>query len=246
MKLLYCCVILTIPSLLASPVADSSLDPVVLSDKLSEITRAKRAGSFDFLGGIKKGILSGLGQASASLAAGSSGSSSSKSHPAPHEEIKIDAWQLKKSILNTLFQAVKAITGGVTAIKGQLIKGSGYLISASGKLVAASGDKVTNVGKQIVTKAILVPPQPHPFIAKLSGGSSSAHPSPTGHSESFTSFDSPITVEHTSYDTHGDSHAYLPPAPLTSYGTPSVSPGYVSTKYGAPTSEPLLENVQQW
>lgn len=45
-----------------------------------------------------------------------------------------DAWELKKSILNTLFQAVKAITGGVTAIKGQLIKGSGYALSHGGKV----------------------------------------------------------------------------------------------------------------
>lgn len=46
-----------------------------------------------------------------------------------------DAWELKKSILNTLFQAVKAITGGVTAIKGQLIKGSGYALSHGGKVL---------------------------------------------------------------------------------------------------------------
>ncbi|GAB0091978.1 hypothetical protein DMENIID0001_069040 [Sergentomyia squamirostris] len=247
-ELHYFCVVIFLPVMLANPIGDASLDPVAISskissDKLSDLTRAKRSG-FDLFGGIKKSLLSGIGQASASLAAGSSSGSSSKSHPAPHEEIKIDGWHLKKSILNTLFQAVKAITGGVTAIKGQLIKGSGYLISAKGKLIASSGDKVTNVGKKIVTNAILVPPQPHPF-AKLSGGlsgglSSSQHSSsPTGHSESFTSFDhSPITVEHhTSYDAPGESHAYLPPAPLTtSYGTPSVSPGYVSTKYGAPSA----------
>lgn len=83
-----------------------------------------------------------------------------------------DGWKLKKSILNTLFEAVKAITGGITAINGQLIKGSGYVISAGGKVnsnkiiifiswvctdfyfvqmkmqvVSASGDAVTNVGK---------------------------------------------------------------------------------------------------
>lgn len=45
-----------------------------------------------------------------------------------------DGWQLKRSILNTIFQAVKAIAGGVTAINGQLIKGSGYAISAGGKV----------------------------------------------------------------------------------------------------------------
>lgn len=48
--------------------------------------------------------------------------------------IEFDPWTLKKSVLNTLYQAVKAITGGVTAIKGQLIKGSGYASSASGKV----------------------------------------------------------------------------------------------------------------
>lgn len=51
------------------------------------------------------------------------------------KEIHFDGWELKKSILNTLFQAVKAITGGVTAIKGQLIKGSGYAISHGGKVL---------------------------------------------------------------------------------------------------------------
>lgn len=45
-----------------------------------------------------------------------------------------DGWSLKKSILNTLLQAVKAIAGGVTSLKGQLIKGSGYLVSAKGKV----------------------------------------------------------------------------------------------------------------
>lgn len=50
------------------------------------------------------------------------------------EKEHFDAWELKKSILNTLFQAVKAITGGVTAIKGQLIKGSGYALSHGGKV----------------------------------------------------------------------------------------------------------------
>lgn len=45
-----------------------------------------------------------------------------------------DGWSLKKSILNTLLQAVKAIAGGITTLKGQLIKGSGYLVSGGGKV----------------------------------------------------------------------------------------------------------------
>lgn len=45
-----------------------------------------------------------------------------------------DGWKLKKSIMSTLFEAVKAIAGGITAINGQLIKGSGFAISAGGKV----------------------------------------------------------------------------------------------------------------
>ncbi|KFB39383.1 AGAP013397-PA-like protein [Anopheles sinensis] len=88
----------------------------------------------------------------------------------PIEDTHFDGWSLKKSILNTLFQAVKAITGGVTAIKGQLIKGSGYLVSGAGKLIASGGDAVTGVGKKIALSAHLIPPKQasHPF-AKLSG-----------------------------------------------------------------------------
>jgi hypothetical protein len=45
-----------------------------------------------------------------------------------------DGWTLKKSILNTLLQAVKAIAGGVTSLSGQGIKASGYLVSQKGKV----------------------------------------------------------------------------------------------------------------
>ena len=51
-----------------------------------------------------------------------------------HTDVHFDGWELKKSILNTIFQAVKAITGGIAAINGQLIKGSGYAISKGGQV----------------------------------------------------------------------------------------------------------------
>lgn len=50
------------------------------------------------------------------------------------KDIPFDGWQLKKSILNTIFQAVKAIAGGVTAINGQIIKGGGHILSHGGKV----------------------------------------------------------------------------------------------------------------
>lgn len=86
-----------------------------------------------------------------------------------------DPWSFKKSVLNTIFQAVKAITGGVTALKGQLIKGSGYALSASGNLVAASGDKVTDVGKSIINSAHV---NSHTYATSHSsgGGSGFIHP----------------------------------------------------------------------
>lgn len=64
-------------------------------------------------------------------------------------------------MFNTLLQAVKAIKGGVLAIKGQLIKGSGYVVAGSGKLLAAGGDKVTQLGKNVINNAILIPPKDH-------------------------------------------------------------------------------------
>lgn len=209
----------------------------------SSIPRIKRSGSFDFVGHIKSGLVSGITRASASVAAGSSGSSSGSSsssndqkgyhypNPTHHDENNLNGVQLKKAIFNTLFQAVKAITGGVTAIKGRLIKGSGYLVSASGNLIAASGDSVTSVGKKIVNSAHLVPPGPSHFakfsslssIPHASSGtssSSSSHQnSHSGHEASFTSFEAP-----TSHSTNGgsyDSHSSI----STGYGAPTINSG---------------------
>lgn len=69
--------------------------------------------------------------------------------------MSFDFWALKKSILNTLLQAAKAIKGGLIALKGQLIKGSGSLISAKGKLIRSKGEAITTIGKHIASSAIL-------------------------------------------------------------------------------------------
>ncbi|CAG9840156.1 unnamed protein product, partial [Diabrotica balteata] len=140
------------------------------------------SGSGDILNAIKNAIGNGikkkvgqLAMASASASgAFSKSSSSGGDHSHPHEYYEhhphpppqyeghsshssFDFWDLKKSVLNTLLQAVKAIKGGVIAVKGQLIKGGGKLVSASGHLVSSQGDSITNLGKQIATSAILVP-----------------------------------------------------------------------------------------
>lgn len=56
---------------------------------------------------------------------------------------------------------MKAIKGGVIAIKGQLIKGGGHLISAKGKLITAKGEAISNLGKNIVSSAVLTPTAYH-------------------------------------------------------------------------------------
>lgn len=100
-----------------------------------------------------------------------------------------DGGDLKRNILNTLFQAVKAISGGIVGIKGQLIKGSGYLVSAKGKLIASSGDQVSGLGTKLTHSATLVPAGPSSggkaqLFSLSSGLSSSSSGSSSGHSDS--------------------------------------------------------------
>jgi len=56
-------------------------------------------------------------------------------------------------IFSTLFQALKAIGGGVLALKGQLVKGSGYLLAGKGKVVSKAGDVITSFGKHLAANA---------------------------------------------------------------------------------------------
>ncbi|KAH8332777.1 hypothetical protein KR074_010442, partial [Drosophila pseudoananassae] len=215
-------------------------------ESVKESQVQKRSGSFDYVAHLKSGLLSGIGQASASIASGSSGGSSGGGDSYKSHEIVVhgnsvdyDPWSFKKSVLNTIFQAVKAITGGVTALKGQLIKGSGYALSAGGNLVAAGGDKVTDVGKSIINSAHI---NSHTYatshssgggglfakLSSLSGassGGSSGHksPSPVVHTETITTYE--IPTGHASYGPPSKppsyssaTHQYLPPVGGASYG----------------------------
>ncbi|KAF5304381.1 hypothetical protein FQA39_LY09760 [Lamprigera yunnana] len=129
----------------------------------NEAIRQKRSG--DVLGTVKSKISHGLksklsGFASASSHGSSFLSGGSKGlhhYDTPYDDKSFNFWDLQKSIFHTLFQAAKAIKGGLLAIKGQLIKGSGYVISAKGKLISAKGQAITNLGKNIASSAILVP-----------------------------------------------------------------------------------------
>ncbi|CAH1154870.1 unnamed protein product [Phaedon cochleariae] len=153
-----------------------------------KLSRSKRSGSGsgsgDILGALTKAIGQGIkkkigqiARASVSASGHFSSSSSSSGHssghssysyhhpehvPETYDHKSFDFWSLKKSILNTLLQAVKAIKGGVIAVKGQLIKGSGKLISVKGRLISAQGDSITQLGKNIASSAVLVPFHGHP------------------------------------------------------------------------------------
>ncbi|XP_052749374.1 integumentary mucin C.1 [Galleria mellonella] len=140
-----------------------------------EIMRTKRSSAQALTSVVSKassasslqGKIGLLGQASAGAATLIASASSKTGHDShdhgysyePHEE-KYDYWGLKKSILYTLFQAVKAITGGVTILKGQLIKGGGALASTLGKVISVKGDAVSHLGKKIVSSAALVEKKP--------------------------------------------------------------------------------------
>jgi len=62
-------------------------------------------------------------------------------------------WGIKKAIMGSVFQAAKAITGGVIALKGQLIKAKGHVVVAKGKLMQTKGEAISNFGKTIATHA---------------------------------------------------------------------------------------------
>ncbi|XP_031338050.1 uncharacterized protein LOC116166966 isoform X2 [Photinus pyralis] len=192
---------------MSSPLHHLTLQDLSPSDRQyldylrSEAIRRKRSG--DILGSVKsklshgfKSKLSGLTSASAhasSLFSGASGSKFSHYPPPPppiDEEKSFSFWDLQKAIFRTLFQAAKAIKGGLLAVKGQIIKGSGYLISAKGKLISAKGEALSNIGKQIASTAVLISPVGHNtapsgivepvYMSPPSGYSGTSGPSATG------------------------------------------------------------------
>jgi hypothetical protein len=59
----------------------------------------------------------------------------------------------KRSVLDALWRAFQAITGGALTIGGQLARGSGAILQAKGKLIASAGPVVSEFGKTIATKA---------------------------------------------------------------------------------------------
>nr|XP_026492757.1 uncharacterized protein LOC113398311 [Vanessa tameamea] len=185
-----------------------------------EIMRTKRSSAQAITSAVISKASSGLqskvgllGQASAGAASFLSSASGKSGHTEqgysyePQGE-KVDYWGLKKSIFYTLFQAVKAITGGVTILKGQLIKGGGALASTLGKVISSKGDVVSNFGKKIVSSAVLSEKKP--------GSTAVYGPPPTAHLE------------------YGPPSSYGATAPAQySHTAPAAPTGFAAHKYPA-------------
>ncbi|XP_063376908.1 uncharacterized protein LOC134664282 isoform X2 [Cydia fagiglandana] len=177
----------------------------------SVVSKASSASSL----GSKIGL---LGQASSGaltfIASASSKSGQHDEHPGysyEPQESKVDFWGLKKSILYTLLQAVKAITGGVTILKGQLIKGGGALASTLGKVISVKGEAVSNFGKKIVSSAALSHKKPSPPVYG---------PPPAHVDYPPSAYGAPTAPAH-----------YSAPTAPAHYGAPSAPTGFASHKY---------------
>ncbi|KAL1460183.1 hypothetical protein WDU94_012119 [Cyamophila willieti] len=141
-----------------------------------------------------------------------------------HEEKGHKLFDYKKHVLAALFQAVKAITGGVVALKGQVLKIGGHLITWKGKFLVKKGDQISDFGKEVATKALLSPPTVHHhhtvYSAPTSFGSSAYASAQASHSSSHAN---------DIYHHHAAPHHYVAPAysaPTPTYSAPSGGASY--------------------
>ncbi|XP_071637240.1 uncharacterized protein [Temnothorax longispinosus] len=180
-------------------IIDVIADPRYAALMQDRIKRGFDLGSAGLLTSIAGGVLSGVASASSGSAAKASAGSSESAykpvygaptvehHAYSYEEKPLSTWDFKKAIFSTLFQALKAISGGVLALKGQLVKGGGYLLSGKGKVVAKAGDAITSFGKHLVASTQSKPyPEPyygHPPVQHIGHEHSYSGAPPSDFSE---------------------------------------------------------------
>ncbi|XP_014473708.1 PREDICTED: uncharacterized protein LOC106743911 [Dinoponera quadriceps] len=147
-------------------IADLIADPKYATMMQERIKRGFDAGSASLITSIAGGVLSGVASASSGSAAKASAGSSQHDYGQPaygpppaysYDEKPFGAWDFKKTIFSTVFQALKAISGGVLALKGQLVKGGGYLLAAKGKVISKTGDVITSFGKHLTSSVSTYP-----------------------------------------------------------------------------------------
>lgn len=66
-----------------------------------------------------------------------------------------------------MFDALKAISGGVLALKGQLVKGSSYLLAGKAKVFDKAGDVITSFGKHLAASANSKPYPPPAYYPPI-------------------------------------------------------------------------------
>ncbi|XP_070513880.1 uncharacterized protein, partial [Cardiocondyla obscurior] len=245
---------------------DLITDPRYTEMMQERIKRGFDVGSTSLLTSIAGGVLSGVASASSGSAAKASAGSSQSAHKpvygAPtiehaysYEEKPFGPWEFKKAIFSTLFQALKAIGGGVLALKGQLVKGGGYLLAGKGKVVSKAGDAITSLGKQLAANAIPKPyPEPYyPPIPHIGHDSSYSGlpPSPNEYSEVPTDFAAHETygvpsddngqgglliVTKSDQDKHGDQHTSVAVQE-------NPDPAKLAESFGGPTQGSVIKNL---
>ncbi|XP_060833558.1 uncharacterized protein LOC132917053 [Rhopalosiphum padi] len=125
-------------------------------------SRTKRSGNiFSSLLKKKLGLLGSLSGTSSGKSIGHSENFPEHfEEPLSYHTKSFNLWGIKKAIMSSVFQAAKAITGGVIALKGQLIKAKGHVVVAKGKLMQTKGEAISNFGKTIATHAFDVHHEP--------------------------------------------------------------------------------------
>ncbi|XP_059473443.1 uncharacterized protein LOC132195452 [Neocloeon triangulifer] len=75
----------------------------------------------------------------------------------PAHQIETEDQATKRSVLDALWRAFQAITGGALTIGGHIAKGGGALLEAKGKLIASAGPVVSDFGRTVAAKAVASP-----------------------------------------------------------------------------------------
>ncbi|XP_015373634.1 PREDICTED: uncharacterized protein LOC107168663 [Diuraphis noxia] len=135
-------------------------------------SRTKRSGNiFSSLLKKKLGLLSSITGTSSGKSIGHFDSYPEHfEEPLSYNTKSFNLWGVKKAIMSSVFQAAKAITGGVIALKGQLIKAKGHAVVAKGKLMQTKGEAISNFGKTIATHAFDVHHEPQLDVQHSSAG----------------------------------------------------------------------------
>ncbi|KAJ8670678.1 hypothetical protein QAD02_001937 [Eretmocerus hayati] len=128
--------------------------------------------SGNFLSGLAGQIVGSVVGLSSSASRTSSSSSGGHGKPAvgygpppsydTYGQETFGFFSFKKAILNTLVQAVKAVSGGVLALSGKIVKGSGFIVSTKGKLLGSAGDAIVGIGKNLASSATVQVPSGYP------------------------------------------------------------------------------------